>query len=93
MEKMKRTYIKEVKEAIDEELFLKGWIHKISDLGQLTFIMLRDKTGIIQLVFEKGAADHLRLEMSIEVKGKECSMIMHLEILRGLNYMLVALRC
>ncbi|HEY5563146.1 MAG TPA: aspartate--tRNA(Asn) ligase [Clostridiaceae bacterium] len=66
---MKRTYIKEIKEAIDEELFLKGWVHKISDLGQLTFIMLRDKTGIIQLVLEKGTAEHLRLEMSVEVTG------------------------
>ena len=68
---MERTYIKDVKESKDDNFILKGWIHKINDLGQITFVMLRDKTGIIQLVFENGTPDQLRLEMTVEVTGKK----------------------
>lgn len=68
---MERTYICDVKDAKDgETLLLKGWIHKIYDMSKITFIQLRDKTGIIQLVINKKVND-LRLEMSVEVCGKK----------------------
>ena len=64
-----RVYVKDVKDVKDELLTMKGWIHKIYDVGQISFIQLRDKTGIIQLVLDKAQREGLRLETSITVKG------------------------
>ena len=65
---MERVYIKDLKVS-EEEVLLRGWVHKIRDLGHIAFIMLRDKSGIIQLVCEKEQIKGLRLENSIEVVG------------------------
>lgn len=67
---MERTYICHVKKSAETAFLLKGWIHKIHDLGKITFIQLRDKTGIIQLVLYKNDYKHLKLEMCIEVLGE-----------------------
>ena len=67
---MERTYVSEVKSSIESTILVRGWIHKIHDLGKITFVQLRDKTGIIQLVIQKELEQTLRLEMSIEVIGE-----------------------
>lgn len=68
---MERTYVCEIKESKEQDLMLRGWIHKIHDLGKITFIQLRDKTGIIQLVLNNSLEANLKLEMCIEVRGKK----------------------
>lgn len=67
---MERTYVKEMKEKLDQRVLVKGWVHKIYDMGQISFVQLRDKTGILQLVVDKEMRSGLRLEMAIEVEGK-----------------------
>ena len=66
---MKRTFIKDLKVCEEEKVLLRGWVHKIRDLASVTFVMLRDKSGIIQLVCTKEQIKGLRLENSIEVTG------------------------
>ncbi len=66
-----RTYVNEVKAATEELIAMKGWVHRIYDVGQISFVQLRDKTGIIQLVLDKGQREGLRLETAISVKGKK----------------------
>lgn len=67
---MKTLYVKDALAMQEgEEVVLKGWVHKIYDLGHVNFIKLRDKTGIMQLVASKEELDGLRNEMSIEASG------------------------
>ena len=60
----------------DTEVTLCGWVNRRRDLGGLIFIDLRDRTGIVQVVFEPdNAALHeqasiLRNEFCAQVKGK-----------------------
>lgn len=75
---MKRTmYAGDVTTAeLEQTVTLKGWVQKRRSLGNLIFIDLRDRAGIVQLVFsnEFGAdalavADTLRAEYVIEATG------------------------
>ncbi|URZ01962.1 aspartate--tRNA(Asn) ligase [Clostridium felsineum] len=67
---MKKFYVKDVFLMNEgEEIILKGWVHKIYDLGHVNFVRLRDKTGIVQLVAEKEQLVGLRNEACIKIKG------------------------
>jgi len=61
----------------EQEIILSGWVQKSRDLGGMTFVDLRDRYGITQLVFnmETNAtlceeARKLGREFVIQVKGK-----------------------
>ncbi len=60
----------------EEHLILAGWVHRRRDLGGLIFIQLRDRSGILQVVFEPDdaklfkQAEQLRNEYVVEVKGR-----------------------
>jgi len=59
-----------------QEVVLKGWVQRRRDLGGLIFIDMRDREGIVQVVFGDHAkdalvvADKVRSEYVIEVTGK-----------------------
>lgn len=64
-------------ENVNEEVLLKGWVQKRRDLGGLIFIDLRDKSGMVQVVFNPDhskkaleTAETMRSEYVVEVKGK-----------------------
>lgn len=46
---------------------LSGWVHRIRELGGVSFVILRDRSGLVQLVLE-GKTD-LTLESVIRVSG------------------------
>jgi aspartyl-tRNA synthetase len=63
-------------ESIGQEVLLMGWVNSRRDLGNLIFVDLRDREGIIQIVFDPGVeevsherAHILRNEWVIAVKG------------------------
>jgi aspartyl-tRNA synthetase len=63
--------------AIGEKVVLKGWVQKRRDLGGLIFIDLRDRTGIVQVVFSPdvskealATADKVRNEYVLHVEGQ-----------------------
>lgn len=65
------------KTELEQTVTLKGWVQKRRDLGGVIFIDLRDREGIVQVVFNpelsKAAweiADKCRSEYVIEVTGK-----------------------
>ncbi|PLT30889.1 aspartate--tRNA ligase [Peribacillus deserti] len=62
--------------AIGEKVTLKGWVQKRRDLGGLIFIDLRDRTGIVQVVFNPGhskdaldTAERIRNEYVLDIQG------------------------
>ena len=64
-------------ENVDQEIRVAGWVHRRRDHGGLIFIDLRDRTGLLQLVFrpeeapEAHAAAHaLRPEHVLSAKGR-----------------------
>lgn len=63
-------------ENAGQEVVLNGWIAKQRSLGSIIFADLRDKSGIVQIVFDESIpkevfelADTLRSEFCIGVKG------------------------
>jgi aspartyl-tRNA synthetase len=62
---------------VGEQVRVAGWVHRRRDHGGLIFIDLRDRTGLLQLVFRPeeapeahGAAGALRAEDVISVSGE-----------------------
>lgn len=62
---------------IGQQVTLMGWVQKRRNLGNLIFVDLRDRAGIVQLVFSQEfgrdawqAADKIRSEYVIEAQGK-----------------------
>ena len=51
MQGLKRTHYCGDVEGIGNEVVVGGYVQKIRDLGNLIFIDLRDRTGIVQLAF------------------------------------------
>ena len=65
------------KEDIGKEVILNGWLQSSRDHGGLVFIDLRDRSGIVQVIFDPqaeksshGKAKDLRSEYVLAVRGK-----------------------
>lgn len=63
-------------EFLNEKVTLKGWVHNRRDLGGLIFVDLRDREGIVQIVFNPDfseealqVAETVRSEYVVEVEG------------------------
>ncbi|MDI9500165.1 MAG: aspartate--tRNA ligase [Bacillota bacterium] len=76
---MKRTHMcTELSEAdVGKEVAVMGWVHKRRNLGSLLFVDLRDRTGLLQIVFGDQTdrevfdkAETIRNEYVIAVKGE-----------------------
>lgn len=73
-----RRYATEItEELIGERVHLKGWVQKRRDLGGLIFIDLRDRSGVMQVVFNPEVseaaletAERIRSEYVISVTGE-----------------------
>ncbi|MCG5104232.1 aspartate--tRNA ligase [Oceanobacillus alkalisoli] len=74
---MTRIYAGTINEEhIGQTILLKGWVQKRRDLGGLIFIDLRDRSGIVQVVFNPDEseealkiADTIRSEYVVEITG------------------------
>ncbi len=62
-------------EHLDQEITLAGWVQRRRDHGGVIFVDLRDREGIVQLVFDPDAAEvfavaeRLRSEFVVRVRG------------------------
>ncbi|MDD5337360.1 MAG: aspartate--tRNA(Asn) ligase [Candidatus ainarchaeum sp.] len=74
---LRKQYINEAKLMKGQEVEVAGWVHKFVDMGKLKFIILRDRTGQIQITAKKGIVPEELLtrikanrEYVVRVKGK-----------------------
>ena len=58
---------------VGETIHLNGWAHKVRDLGGVSFVDLRDRTGLVQLVFNPAnhpnAGTDIRNETCLSISG------------------------
>jgi len=61
---------------IDQEITICGWVHRRRDHGGVIFIDLRDREGLVQVVFDPDGgkhfqiADSVRSEYVLKIKGR-----------------------
>ena len=60
--------LKTAAERGEKDVVLYGWIHRIRELGAVSFIVLRDRSGLVQLVLDKKC--ELTLESVIAARGE-----------------------
>ena len=62
--------------TVGEEIELTGWVHRRRDHGGVIFLDLRDRSGIVQVVFDPDTkesfetADRVRNEYVLKAKGR-----------------------
>lgn len=49
---MKRVLARELPNCIDQKVVMRGWLNNLRALGKLSFLLLRDRTGLAQIVIE-----------------------------------------
>ncbi|WNC73909.1 aspartate--tRNA ligase [Thalassotalea psychrophila] len=74
---MRSLFCGEVNEShVGQEVTLCGWVNRRRDLGAVIFVDLRDREGIVQVVFDPdlqdvlATANTLRNEFCVQIKGK-----------------------
>jgi len=74
---MRSLYCGEVNEShIGQEVTLCGWVNRRRDLGAVIFLDLRDREGLVQVVYDPdlpevlAVANTLRNEFCVQLKGK-----------------------
>jgi len=60
-----RTYTADARPG--ERVTVAGWVHEVRDLGGIAFLILRDRTGRIQVKFEKDTLDDELVETGLGV--------------------------
>ncbi|OGM99223.1 MAG: hypothetical protein A2915_02865 [Candidatus Yanofskybacteria bacterium RIFCSPLOWO2_01_FULL_41_34] len=72
---MERTLVLNVKDLVGQSVEIFGWVATRRDHGKIIFIDLRDRSGIVQVVFTPSSKDYaiaseLRSEWVLRIKGK-----------------------
>ncbi len=65
---MEPIYSSELAEHVGERVLLAGWVHARRDLGSVSFLVLRDRAGLAQVVLDDGPLEFLA-ESVVEVEG------------------------
>lgn len=69
---MERIIVSEINKFIEKKIKVEGWVYRIRKLKEITFLILRDRSGLVQCVVENKSIniDNISLESVISVFGK-----------------------
>lgn len=69
-----RTLASELTSKIGETVKLQGWLHRIRNLGKIAFVILRDRSGLVQCVVNTKEVNikGVKLESVVEITGEVC---------------------
>ncbi|MBQ2408678.1 MAG: aspartate--tRNA(Asn) ligase [Bacilli bacterium] len=69
---MKRRLVKELNNLINEKVLIEGWVYKIRSLKAITFLILRDRSGLVQCVVDncKFNVNDITIESVVAIVGK-----------------------
>ncbi|WP_251860016.1 aspartate--tRNA(Asn) ligase [Clostridium sp. Marseille-Q2269] len=69
---MKRILISELKYYINKKVTIQGWIHKVRKLKNITFVIIRDRSGLVQCIIANNKLDlsKLKLESIVSILGE-----------------------
>ena len=57
-------------QMVGSEVTLMGWVQKARDKGGIIFVDLRDRSGIVQLIFENGSIDEKGFEKATKLRSE-----------------------
>jgi nondiscriminating aspartyl-tRNA synthetase len=69
---MERINIENLNNHLGKKVLIKGWVHRVRKLKAITFVILRDRTGMVQCVLDNTLIDLgiLKLESVISIEGE-----------------------
>ena len=69
---MERIMVNELENHINKKVEIKGWVYRVRKLKNITFIILRDRTGLVQCVVENSCMDisGAKLESVVSITGE-----------------------
>ena len=68
---MERVLISELGHWMGKDVVLKGWVHRLRYLSNVVFLILRDRTGEIQVVIDPKLLHSLSLSTESVVEVRE----------------------
>lgn len=69
---MERRLVNELKNFINNKVNIQGWVYKIRKLKSIYFVILRDRSGLVQCIVDNSKFDisNLKLESVISIIGE-----------------------
>ncbi len=64
-----RTLISEISEREGQRVEIKGFVQTIRDQGKIVFLLVRDRTGLVQVVSGKGEAEAMKIAQSLTLES------------------------
>ena len=71
---MKHVYIEDLPKHVGEEVEIKGWLYNRRGKGKLSFLMIRDGSGVVQCVAFKKEMDEENFKLATQIP-QESSVI------------------
>ena len=69
---MERTLIKDLGQHLDQQVKVQGWLHTLRDQKNMQFLIIRDRTGLVQVAhYKKG---NLELAEAVSSLGTESAL-------------------
>lgn len=69
---MKRRLVNELNSCINNKVNIQGWVYKVRKLKSISFVILRDRSGLVQCIVDNSKIDisNIRLESVVSVTGE-----------------------